>query len=127
MEASVDADALVAASRHLWQNYFPEQEPGRRPTVLVRGEGLYVYDSDGKRYLDTFASLLTTLCGHGRAEVIEAVRVQMEKLAFFPGGYDFIMEPTVRLAEKLADITPGDLSVSFLVNDGSEASETAIK
>ena len=127
MEASVDADALVAASRHLWQNYFPEREPSRRPTVLVRGEGLYVYDSDGKRYLDTFASLLTTLCGHGRAEVIEAVRAQMEKLAFFPGGYDFIMEPTVRLAEKLAEITPGDLSVSFLVNDGSEASETAIK
>ena len=128
MEQHVDAGKLIeAASRHLWQNYFHGAKPSSRPKVLVRGEGLYVYDSDGKRYLDTFASLLTTLCGHGRPEVIKAVKEQMEKLAFFPGGYDCIMEPTVRLAEKLAAITPGDLSVSFFVNDGSEACEAAIK
>ena len=127
MDIYSDEETLVAASRHLWQNYFPEREPGRRPTVLVRGKGLYVYDSDGKRYLDTFASLLTTLCGHGRPEVIEAVRTQMESLAYFPGGYDFVMASTVRLAEKLAEITPGDLAVSFLVNDGSEACEAALK
>ena len=128
MGAPLDADGLIeSASRHLWQNYFHGKEPGKRPKVLVRGEGLYVYDSEGNRYLDTFASLLTTLCGHGRPEVIKAVNDQMEKLAFFPSGYDCIMEPTVRLAEKLADITPGDLSVTFFVNDGSEACEAAIK
>ena len=127
MEAYDDTERLIAASRHLWQNYFSDEPPAERPDVLVRGEGIYVYDSDGKRYLDTFASLLTTLCGHGRPEVIEAVKDQMEKLAYFPGGYDCIIEPTVRLAEKLAEVTPGDLSVSFLVNDGSEASEAAIK
>jgi len=128
MVEKVDADELIkSASRHLWQNYFHGKEPGKRPALLVRGEGLYVYDSDGNRYLDTFASLLTTLCGHGRREVIEAVKNQMEKLAYFPGGYDCIMEPTVRLAEKLAEITPGDLSVTFFVCDGSEACETAIK
>lgn len=128
MSKRVDADKLIElASRHLWQNYFGEKGPSKRPQVLVRGEGLYVYDSEGKRYLDTFASLLTTLCGHGRKEVIKAVKDQMEKLAFFPGGYDCIMEPTVRLAEKLAKITPGRLSVSFFVCDGSEACETAIK
>jgi len=128
MSAPLDADALIeSASRHLWQNYFHGKEAGKRPKVLVRGEGLYVYDSEGNRYLDTFASLLTTLCGHGRPEVIKAVNDQMEKLAFFPSGYDCIMEPTVRLAQKLADITPGDLSVTFFVNDGSEACEAAIK
>ncbi len=128
MDEHLDVDKLIeSTSRHLWQNYFGGKEPSERPKVLVRGEGLYVYDSDGKGYLDTFASLLTTLCGHGRPEVIRAVKEQMEKLAFFPGGYDYIMEPTVRLAQKLADITPGELSVSFFVNDGSEACETAIK
>ena len=128
MNENVDVDTLIElASRHLWQNYFAGNEPSKRPQVLVRGEGLYVYDSEGKRYLDTFASLLTTLCGHGRPEVTEAVRQQMEKLAFFPSGYDCIMEPTVMLAAKLAEITPGSLSVSFFVNDGSEASETALK
>ena len=74
---------------------------------------------DGNRYLDTFASLPTTLCGHGRAEVIEAATTQMERMAYFPGGFDCIIEPTVRLAEKLPQVTPGNLSVSFLVNDGS--------
>ncbi len=129
MTERFDAEHLIrAASRHLWQNYFSESESKRTiPKILVRGEGLYVYDSDGKRYLDTFASLLTTLCGHGRREVIEAVKNQMEKLAFFPGGYDCIMEPTVRLAEKLAELAPGSLSVSFFVCDGSEACETALK
>jgi len=124
----LDADGLIeAASQYLWQNYFSDREPSKRPRVLVRGEGLYVYDSDGRRYLDTFASLLTTLCGHGRPEVVEAVRMQMEKLAFFPGGYDYVMESTVKLAVKLAEIAPGGLSVSFFVNDGSEACEAAIK
>jgi len=128
MDKGVDANKLAElAYRHLWQNYFGDAPPRKRPKVLVRGEGIYVYDSDGRRYLDTFASLLTTLCGHGRPEIIEAVTQQMQKLAFFPGGYDCIMEPTVRLAEKLAEITPGDLSVTFFVNDGSEACETAIK
>jgi len=125
---NLDAEKLIeAASRHLWQNYFGDRAPSARPGVLVRGEGLYVYDAAGTRYLDTFASLLTTLCGHGRSEVVEAVKAQMEKLAFFPGGHDFVVEPTVRLAEKLAEIAPGDLAVSFFVNDGSEACETAIK
>ena len=128
MAQDLDVDGLIeSASRHLWHNYFAGKTPAKRPQVLVRGEGLYVFDSEGKRYLDTFASLLTTLCGHGRPEVTEAVRRQMETLAFFPSGYDCIMEPTVRLAEKLAEVTPGDLSVTFFVNDGSEACETAIK
>jgi adenosylmethionine-8-amino-7-oxononanoate aminotransferase len=122
MDKQIDAEGLIDASRHLWSNYFPDREPDKRPKVLVRGEGLYVYDSEGKRYLDTFASLLTTLCGHGRKEVIDAVKNQMENLSYFPGGFDYITEPAVRLGERLAQITPGDLSVSFLVNDGSEAS-----
>ncbi len=127
MDKQIDAEGLIDASRHLWSNYFPDREPDKHPKVLVRGEGLYVYDSEGKRYLDTFASLLTTLCGHGRKEVIDAVKNQMENLSYFPGGFDYITEPAVRLGERLAQITPGDLSVSFLVNDGSEASEAAIK
>jgi adenosylmethionine-8-amino-7-oxononanoate aminotransferase len=127
MDERLDAEALVADSKHLWQNYFSDEPKSDRSAVLVRGEGIYVYDVDGRRYLDTFASLLTTLCGHGRSEVIQAVNDQMEKLAYFPGGYDCIIEPTVKLAKKLAEVTPGDLSVSFLVNDGSEATETAIK
>ncbi len=127
MKASTESEALVAESRHLWQNYFPGAKPEKQPTTIIRGDGLYVYDAEGNEYLDTFASLLTTLCGHGRTEVVDAVRKQMEKLAYFPGGQDVLIEPAVRLAAKLAEIAPGRLSVSFLVNDGSEANEAAIK
>ena len=127
MNESIDTDALIAESRHLWQNYFQGERPEKQPTAITRGDGLYIYDDEGNEYLDTFASLLTTLCGHGRLEVVDAVRKQMEKLAYFPGGQDVLIEPAVRLAAKLAEIAPGRLSVSFLVNDGSEANEAAIK
>ena len=127
MKESTEFEALVAESRHLWQNYFPGAKPEKQPTRITRGDGLYIYDDEGNEYLDTFASLLTTLCGHGRLEVVDAVRKQMEKLAYFPGGQDVLIEPAVRLAAKLAEIVPGRLSVSFLVNDGSEANEAAIK
>ena len=52
--SEADTEKLIeAASRHLWQNYFPDRKEGKRPALLVRGEGIYVYDSDGNRYLDT--------------------------------------------------------------------------
>ena len=127
MKNPLDTEDLVAASRHLWQSYFHGAQPEKQPMTITHGDGLYIYDAEGNDYLDTFASLLTTLCGHGRTEVIDAVTKQMEKLAYFPGGQDYLIEPAARLAAKLAEVAPGDLSVSFLVNDGSEANEAAIK
>lgn len=97
------------------------------PKIFVRGEGCYLYDINGNRYLDTFASLLTTVCGHCRSEVDNAIRSQIEKLEFFPNYVDTFTIPLIELAKKLAEITPGNLSASFFVNSGSEANETAIK
>ncbi|MBU0478504.1 aspartate aminotransferase family protein [bacterium] len=97
------------------------------PKIFTRGEGCYVYDIEGRKYLDTFATLLTTICGHNRPEVRQAVTEQMKKLEFFPNYVDSFTLPLIKLAKKLAEITPGDLSVSFFVNSGSEANETAIK
>lgn len=97
------------------------------PKIFVGGEGCYLYDIKGNKYLDTFASLLTTICGHGRHEVKQAVMAQMDALEFFPNYVDTFTVPLVELAAKLADIMPGDLSVSFFVNSGSEANETALK
>ncbi|MBM4050694.1 MAG: aspartate aminotransferase family protein, partial [Planctomycetes bacterium] len=120
-------ELIALASKHLWHNFGVAADPSKAPKLLVRGEGVYVYDDEGKRYLDSFAGLLTTICGYHRPEVHKAVQDQMAKLEFFPLGYDCVLEPIVRLAKKLADVTPGDLSVAFFVNDGSEACETAIK
>ena len=97
------------------------------PKIFVRGEGCYLYDIDGNRYLDTFASLLTTICGHHRPEIAAAIDEQLKQLEFFPNYVDTFTVPLVELGRKLAEIMPGDLSVSFFVNSGSEANETALK
>ena len=76
--------------------------------MFVRGEGCYLYDMEGNRYLDTFASLLTTICGHHRPEIKAAVLEQMERLEFFPNYVDTFTVPLVELARKLAEIMPGD-------------------
>ena len=95
--------------------------------VIERGEGCYIYDTDGRKYLDTFASLLTTICGHHRPEVHEAMLAQMRKIEFFPVYHDCMTPPVIELAKRLAELAPGDLEVSYFVSDGSDATESAIK
>lgn len=116
-------DALQLVIPHFASN----ESLARGPKILVRGQGCYVWDLDGRKYFDSFATLLTTVCGHNRPEVTEAVRRQMETLEFFPNYADTFTVPLVELARKLAAIMPGDLGVSFFVNSGSEANETALK
>ncbi len=95
--------------------------------IIERGEGCYIYDADGRRYLDTFASLLTTICGHHRTEVHEAVLAQMRQIEFYPIYHDCLTPVVIELARRLAELAPGDLDVSFFVSDGSDATESAIK
>jgi len=116
-------DALDYVIPHFANN----ENLARGPKILTRGEGCYVYDLDGKKYFDSFATLLTTVCGHNRPEVTEAVTRQMETLEFFPNYVDTFTVPLVELARKLAEIMPGDLAVSSFVNSGSDAKETALK
>jgi adenosylmethionine-8-amino-7-oxononanoate aminotransferase len=115
------------ALRYILPSFADNAELAKGPKMFVRGEGCYLYDMDGKRYLDTFASLLTTICGHHRPEIKAAVLAQMDQLEFFPNYVDTFTVPLVELARKLARLMPGELSVSFFVNSGSEANETALK
>jgi putrescine aminotransferase len=103
------------------------EELGKGAKVFVRGEGCYLWDVRGRRYLDTFASLLTTICGHHRPEVDQAIRDQLDSLEFFPNYVDTFTVPLIALARKIAAVMPGGLEVSFFVNSGSEANETALK
>jgi adenosylmethionine-8-amino-7-oxononanoate aminotransferase len=118
---------LEDAVKYIIPHFASNENLARGPKIFVRGEGCYVYDLDGKRYFDSFATLLTTVCGHNRPEVTQAVKEQMETLEFFPNYVDAFTVPLVELARKLAEIMPGELSVSFFVNSGSEANETALK
>jgi len=94
------------------------------PLPLKRGEGLYVYDFEEKKYLDFFGGILTVSIGHCQPEILEEIEDQIRTLQHCPTLYPNY--PMVMLAEKLAQITPGRLKKSFFTNSGTEANETAI-
>ncbi len=96
----------------------------KEPLILDRGKGSYVYDTDGKQYLDFFGGIVTISVGHCDDEITGKTCEQMRKLQHTSTLYSNV--PTVSLAEKLAQITPGKLQKSFFTNSGSEAVETAI-
>jgi adenosylmethionine-8-amino-7-oxononanoate aminotransferase len=121
------AQLQEAAANYVLPHFASNERLAAGAKIYVRGEGCYVYDLDGKKYFDSFATLLTTVCGHNRPEVTRAVTEQMETLEFFPNYVDAFTVPLLELAAKLAEIAPGELSVSFFVNSGSEANETALK
>jgi adenosylmethionine-8-amino-7-oxononanoate aminotransferase len=101
------------------------QAQGRRP-VLDQARGVYMWDKDGKRYLDGSSGAMVCNIGHSNQEVLTAMRRQMEKSTF---GYrlHFETEASEQLAQKLAGLMPGGLNRVFFVSGGSEAVESAIK
>jgi adenosylmethionine-8-amino-7-oxononanoate aminotransferase len=107
-----------------WAN---NEDLAKDPKIFTAGEGVYLYDINGKKYFDTFSSLVTNILGHGRPDINQAIMEQLKYLDFFPNYHDTYNVPIIRLAEKLAEILPGDLEVSFFVCSGSEANETAVK
>ena len=94
------------------------------PVALVRGEGEYVWDDQNNRYLDCFGGVLTVSVGHANPKINQAVIEQLNKIAHTSTLY--ANEPQGELAEKLAEITPGDLKKSFFTSTGTEADDTAI-
>ena len=94
------------------------------PLVVDHARDQYVYDADGKEFLDFFGGILTVSVGHCNEKVTGAIDEQTHKLQHMSTLY--ANEPQVRLAEKLAQITPGRLEKSFFTNSGTEANETAV-
>jgi len=99
-------------------NYYKE------PLVIDHGKGSYLFDSDGKKYLDFFGGILTVSVGHCNPKVTEKINEQVNKLQHTSTLYP--NENIVNLAEKMAQITPGKLQKSFFTNSGTEADETAV-
>ena len=93
------------------------------PLVVDHAKGNYVYDAEGKEFLDFFGGILTVSVGHCNEKVTRAIHSQTDKLQHMSTLY--ANEPQVQLAEKLAQITPGRLEKSFFTNSGTEANETA--
>ncbi|MFF1390079.1 MULTISPECIES: aminotransferase family protein [Rhodococcus] len=95
--------------------------------VVSRGEGAYIWDREGTRYLDATAGLWFTNVGHGRTEIADAVAAQLSKIAHFSNFGDFVPETTQVLAERLATIAPVAGSKIFFTSGGSDSVDTAAK
>ena len=95
--------------------------------IIEAAEGSYVTDDHGTRLLDGLAGLWCVNVGYGRREIIDAVRMQMEKLCFYPSFFNSTTEPTILLAEKLYSLGLPRLTHTIFSNSGSEANDTAIK
>jgi adenosylmethionine-8-amino-7-oxononanoate aminotransferase len=121
------ADELQQLARdHLW-GHFSRLTPGvDGVTVIERGEGCYVWDHRGKRYLDGLAGLFTVQTGHGRTELAQAASKQASELAYFP-IWTYTHPTAIELAARLAQLAPGNLNRAFFTTGGSEAVESAWK
>ncbi len=120
-------DQRIAAQSHLMP-HFTKGAAWKQQDLLVidRGEGCYVWDTDGVQYLDGLAGLFCTNLGHGRSDLTAAAMKQMDRLAFYP-TWGAANPPAIQAASMIADRFPGDLDEVFFVSSGSEAVEAALK
>ena len=116
------------ARRHLWMQVSrmgAYSETSEIP-VIVRGEGVYVFDARGNRYFDGLSGLFTNQIGHGRHDIAQAAATQIEELAYFP-LWTYAHPRAIELAERLANLAPGDLNRVFFTTGGGDAVESAWK
>jgi len=121
----VALDLREAARDHLWLHF--TRMGGHEPPIIVRGDGCYLEDSDGKRYLDALAGLFAVQIGYSYGdEVGQAAHAQMRELPFYT-NWSYAHPRAIELAHEIAELTPGDLNRVFFVSGGSEAVESAWK
>src|SRR3954468_18358365 len=115
------------AKKHLWMHftrmgaYADHEVP-----IIVRGDGSYVWDEHGNRYLDGLSALFCVNAGHGRSELGDAAKRQIDELGFYT-NWTFAHPRSIELAAKIASLAPGDLNRVFFTSGGSEAVESAFK
>src|SRR5204863_4504973 len=125
--AATGTNLQELARKHLWMHFTRHgaYERGEVP-IIVRGEGPYVWDEHGNRYLDGLSALFCVNAGHGRTELGEAAARQVEELDFYT-IWSYAHPRAIELAARLAELAPGDLNRVFFTSGGSEAVESAIK
>ena len=110
-----------------WHPFAEMSNAQHNPFIVDRGEGIYVYDETGKRYLDAAASLWYMNVGYGREEIVDAMAEQMRKLPVFHAFVDYATRPPMELAAQIAAVSPDPDSKVFFGSGGSDAVDTAAK
>src|SRR4029453_906560 len=116
------------AQRHLWMHFsrMGAFGPDHQVPIIVRGDGCYVWDEHGNRYLDGLSALFCVNIGHGRADVAQAGADQARDLCFFT-TWSYAHPRAIELAAKIASLAPGDLNRVFFTSGGGESVESALK
>jgi taurine---2-oxoglutarate transaminase len=125
VEADPNLGAQIVADAKEYVLYSWSVQDAVQPIPVAGAEGRYFWDYDGRRYLDFASQLVNVSIGHGHPKLIAAIKEQAEKLCTI--GPPMATESRSRLGRLLAEVTPGDLSMSFFTNGGAEANENAIK
>jgi len=120
--AAIDKQHFLHPTSSLKQHR--DQGPG---FIFTEGKGIYLKDIRGKKVIDSLSSLWNVNIGHGREELGQAAMEQMKKLAFSSTFANNSHEPVIQLAGKIAEMTPGDLTMTFFTSGGSESNDTAFK
>src|ERR1700712_4819206 len=122
------ASMSESARKHLWMHFTKHSafEQGAEVPIITRGEGAYIWDANGRRYLDALSSLFVVQIGHGRSKLGEVAAKQISELAYFP-VWGYAPPHAIALAERVASLAPGDLNRVFFTSGGGEAVETAWK
>jgi len=125
----ITTDEILTKDAHLIQSFANldglKQADAR--TAIVGAEGAYVYDSEGNKLIDGIGGLWCVNVGHGRREIIEAITQQLETLDYYSTFYNFTHPSAARLAEKIAELAPGDLNRVYFGNSGSVANDSSIR
>src|SRR5436305_918886 len=115
------------AKRHLWMHFTRMSAYADADVpIIVRGDGCYVYNEHGKRYLDGLSALFCVNVGHGRSDIVQAGADQAKELGFFT-NWSYAHPRAIELAAMVASLAPGDLNRVFFTSGGSESVETAVK
>ena len=123
----MSSDLQEQAKRHLWMHFTRMGSYAEADVpVIVRGEGCYVYDEHGKRYLDGLSALFCVNIGYGRTELGQAAAAQSDELAFYT-NWSYAHPRAIELATRIAGLAPGNLNRVFFTSGGSESVESAWK
>jgi adenosylmethionine-8-amino-7-oxononanoate aminotransferase len=118
---NLSASAVLANQTKVWHRQFKKDMP-----VAVRGEGVWLFDSRGKQYLDASGGAAVSCLGHGHKEVIDAIHTQVDKIAYAHTSF-FSTDIAEELADDLIAHAPAGMSHAYFVSGGSEGMEAALK
>lgn len=117
----------MPSNRQLFLQHLAQTSDLPMALEIEKAEGVFLYDTNGKKYFDLISGIAVSNLGHKHPKVSEAVKKQTDEFMHLMVYGEYIQTPQVKLAKKLADVLPSSLSCTYFVNSGSEAIEGALK